>query len=554
MKILLTLIHIQLLFAAAFANAQPESYQAVAIVDTHTITLPQFKSRYLDYIALSGVNDTKPIRNSILNNMINEILLYYYDDNKNIFESDEYKKEFEWTKKQVILAFLKDREIYAEITASDDEVHEAFVKTNQKVAARHLFAATYEEANELYELVKAGVSFDRLAGQIFTDPVLRDNGGYIGYFSLGEMDPAFEETAFNLKIGEISKPVRTAHGYSIIKLEDKVTHPLLTESEFQKKRSFIERQLKIRKKIPFERAYLNSILNDDELIFNKPELEKLSVHFASSIILPTERQTEVKKNNYCVKYKSRVYLSPEIESLINELPAYHREKVNSKERLKTVIKGFILQDILMDIAHSKGYDSDPEVITTYDKMVTNIFLRYKRDEIANRIELSEDDLLRYYNDNIHFFTDEDEINIQEIIVDSRAKADSLMQEIESGKDFGGLAKDNSLREVTAKEEGIIGFEPKSRFGKLQEIFWSAEPGEVVGPLMAGDYYGIFKVIGKNKGKPKDFTLVKNNVEKALRLEMLSQKLPAYINDLHKKVHVEINEQLLHSFSMDEFLN
>ncbi len=553
MKILLTLLHIQLLFAA-FASAQPESSQDVAIVDTHTITLPKFKSRYLDYIVLSGVNDNRPIRNSILNNMVNEILLYYYDDNKNIFESDEYTKELEWTRKQVIFAFLKDREIHSEITASDDEVREAFVKMNQKIAARHLYAATYEEANELYELAKAGVPFERLASQIFTDPVLRDNGGYIGYFSFGKMDPAFEEAAFNLKIGEISKPVRTAHGYSIIKLEDKVTHPLLTESEFQSQRSFIERQLKIRKKTPFERAYLGSLLDDDDLVFNEPELNKLTTYFTSSLTKSAERQISIAKTNYCVKHKNKVYLSSEIENRIKALPSYHKEKVNSKEKLKTIIKGFILQDILMDIAQSKGYDVDPEVATTYDKMVTNIFLRYKRDEIVNRIQISEDDMLRYYNDNIHFFTNEDEINVQEIIVNNKAKADSIMHEIEAGKDFGDLAFDNSLRELTAKEKGIIGFEPKPVFGKLQDTFWNAELGKVIGPVMSGDFYGIFKVIGKNKGKPKEFSLVKNSVEKALRRELLSQKLPAYINDLHKKVPVEINELLLNSFSMDEFIN
>lgn len=41
-------------------------------------------------------------------------------------------------------------------------------------------------------------------------------GGDLGEFSGGVMDREFEKAAFGLKVGEMSQPVRTPHGYHLI--------------------------------------------------------------------------------------------------------------------------------------------------------------------------------------------------------------------------------------------------------------------------------------------------------------------------------------------------
>ena len=222
--------------------------QIIATVGTHQILINQFAERYSRYLSYSGVKDNIAVRQSILNNMVNEILLRYYDNNEDILNNPEYKKESDWTVNQTLLAFLKDREIYADISVSEEELRDAFIRVNKKIAARHLYAETEEEADNLYELLKIGVDFNYLAGQTFTDSVLKNNGGYLGYFSWGDMDPAFEDAAYSLKIGEISQPVKTEYGFSIIKIEDILSNPLLTENQFLNKKQQLIRLIKIWKK------------------------------------------------------------------------------------------------------------------------------------------------------------------------------------------------------------------------------------------------------------------------------------------------------------------
>lgn len=69
--------------------------------------------------------------------------------------------------------------------------------------------------------VRAGENFAKLAKEISEDPASAGSGGDLGYVARGEMVPAFEQAAFALKKGEVSKePVRTPFGYHAIKVTD----------------------------------------------------------------------------------------------------------------------------------------------------------------------------------------------------------------------------------------------------------------------------------------------------------------------------------------------
>jgi parvulin-like peptidyl-prolyl isomerase len=228
-----------------FPQNNKDTSQIVATVGNQNTTFKNYLDRYEDYLIWTGVQDNMQARYAILNNMINEILLRNYDDNSKVYNNPEYVKEIEWAKKEAILAFLKDREVYAKITATDDELRQAFKRSKTKVAVRHLYAATEKEADNLYNLLKIGVSFDELAKQTFTDTLLKNNGGYLGFINWGETDPDFENVAYSLKIGEISQPVKTAQGYSIIKVEDKIQDPFLTEDGFVNMKHKLERAVRI---------------------------------------------------------------------------------------------------------------------------------------------------------------------------------------------------------------------------------------------------------------------------------------------------------------------
>ena len=73
----------------------------------------------------------------------------------------------------------------------------------------------------MYKKTQAkGADFAAIAKE-FSEGPTKARGGDLGFFAKGRMVPDFEKAAFAMKIGEISKPVKTRFGWHIIKVEEK---------------------------------------------------------------------------------------------------------------------------------------------------------------------------------------------------------------------------------------------------------------------------------------------------------------------------------------------
>ncbi len=89
----------------------------------------------------------------------------------------------------------------------------------KQIRASHILVNNEEHAKQLIEELKKGAKFEDLAKKFSKCPS-GAKGGDLGYFGKGMMVPQFENTAFKLKVGEISQPIKTQFGYHLIKKTD----------------------------------------------------------------------------------------------------------------------------------------------------------------------------------------------------------------------------------------------------------------------------------------------------------------------------------------------
>lgn len=86
-----------------------------------------------------------------------------------------------------------------------------------EVRASHVLVKTRKEAVKIKKEIESGeITFEEAAEKYSLCPS-GQKGGDLGYFNRKQMVQQFADTAFDLKVGEISDPVGTQFGWHIIK-------------------------------------------------------------------------------------------------------------------------------------------------------------------------------------------------------------------------------------------------------------------------------------------------------------------------------------------------
>jgi foldase protein PrsA len=126
-----------------------------------------------------------------------------------------YKNEND-LKTTMKVGMLQEKAAMQDVKVTDKELQDYYNNYKPDIQARHILVADEATANDVKKQLDAGAKFEDLAKKYSTDTATKDNGGDLGWFGTGKMDPDFEKAAFALKVNEISAPVKTQYGYHII--------------------------------------------------------------------------------------------------------------------------------------------------------------------------------------------------------------------------------------------------------------------------------------------------------------------------------------------------
>ena len=257
---------------------------------------------------LEGMGEV--IKQQAVNNMINRVLLEQAADRAQIeipetdvkeradqvksgFGTEEvFKEQLESSglteagfEQEVKLALrietLLDKQT-ADLEGSEEAAVREFYDTNierfkkpEQVQASHILIP-HEEADgepektakkakmdSLLTEIKGGGDFALLAGEHSSCPS-KTRGGDLGFFGRGQMVKEFEETAFGMKVGEVSGVVETQFGYHIIKVTGRQDESMVP---FEDAKADILAFMDGQKKQQAVGVYIDSLRTDASIVY-----------------------------------------------------------------------------------------------------------------------------------------------------------------------------------------------------------------------------------------------------------------------------------------------
>ncbi len=219
-----------LLFAATAAQAQTSDpvIMTVAGVD---VPRSEFEYSY-NKNNTDGVIDKKTVEEYV-DLFINYKLKVKAALDAHLDTTTAYRTEFfQYRDQQVRPTFVTDDDMLAEAHLVYDQTKKA-IGPDGLLMAGHILMRIDQKATEaeqkeakrridsVYTALQAGADFEELAKKVSQDPGSAVRGGMLGWFSRNQMVKEFEDAAFALQPGELSKPVQSPFGWHVIKLKER---------------------------------------------------------------------------------------------------------------------------------------------------------------------------------------------------------------------------------------------------------------------------------------------------------------------------------------------
>ncbi len=531
-----------------------EQVENVATVGKINITKTDFSKRYAEFLEVSGMKDNLKVRYDYLRMLVDEIVLLSYAENSGFANRPETKSAVERKRDQIYINYYFESYIHPKLTIDESELREAFRRSKIKVHARHLYAPTLEKAWDIKQELSSGSSFEELAKKYFSDPELANNSGDLGWFSFDEMEPAFENASYLLEIGEISYPVKTSDGYSIVQVLNKEVNPFILEHEYKENESWLQLEVKRRKSAEFLKKETDRIITDLDLVLNEtiveeiynkmPQLreELLSGHLPELRIQNVSDNVLKSKNGGWDIHKTVVKLS--------EVQQKQWKRVKNLGDFRDVLKGLAVREEIENRIQREGIPEKAEVIRTVNKYRKSQILKILFESITDIVKISEDEFTKYYTDNKNEFLSSEFYEVAEIVVKDSTLAWDIFAQIDAGADFSELAREYSNQERSVKNGGYLGWGELPQFGKLAKPISKANIGNVINPFNLYDSYIILKVLNKRPPRQLTFDEVKNKIEYTLLPEKRKKSCFKFVKNLRADTDIWINEELVNNLVLD----
>ena len=205
-------------------QSSPASSSVICRVNELSLTQEQFNTVWQEYLTDNRITDETVLtiaRQQLLEQMVDRMLLIAYAREQGYDICPDFLDILHNLEEQALIDYTLARTIYSDIVVSDDEITSYYINNLEdytipaRVQVRHILARTRDEVESALVRIRNGEDFAQVARTVSIHSSA-GSGGVLPRFSRGTYDKDFEETAFKLKVGEISAIVKSNLGYHII--------------------------------------------------------------------------------------------------------------------------------------------------------------------------------------------------------------------------------------------------------------------------------------------------------------------------------------------------
>ena len=236
-----------IVLAAAACGAPPEEEVPVHVEGATAATVNGEKI-YVSDVELEAVarglvpagqkvKPGDPDYETVLSQLIDQKLMAQEALRRGLEKDPAAKRRLQMADERILGNLLVENLVSEDV--SEDQIEAMYqeqVKLQQdddEVRIAHILVDTKDEAQQLFDRIQAGESFESLVIGHSQDSATRMEQGDLGYVSPNDEPDPFPLVIANTGVGEVAPPFETAEGWHILKVKDRRSRPPKTREEMR---------------------------------------------------------------------------------------------------------------------------------------------------------------------------------------------------------------------------------------------------------------------------------------------------------------------------------
>ncbi|NBI27529.1 peptidylprolyl isomerase [Chengkuizengella marina] len=158
----------------------------------------------------------------------------------------------------------------------------------------------------------------------------------------------------------------------------------------------------------------------------------------------------------------------------------------------------------------------------------------------SEIDVTDEEITKYYEENLSFYTENEQVKASHILVETKEEAEAIMQQINDGVDFAELAKEHSIDPGSGANGGDLGFFGRDMMvPEFEEAAFNLSVGEMSEIVQSEFGFHIIKVTDKKEAKTPTLEEKQEEIKEELIKVKTSEQYQLWIEEVKTESEIEV---------------
>ncbi len=230
----------------------------------------------------------------------------------------------------------------------------------------------------------------------------------------------------------------------------------------------------------------------------------------------------------------------EVDDFLIELGA-RGQGYNTPEGRRAILEQIISSKLLLLDARHNLFETEPEFKAELAKLRENLLINYAGNKVLASVKVNDEDVKKYYEDNLDKFRQGETVNADHILVESEEKALEILAKIESGEvSFGDAAKEYSSCPSGQRGGNLGDFGRGQMVPEFDTAVFELEVGEITKtPVKTQFGYHLIKLNSKSESSVMPYEEIAPQLSEMVLNEKRREAYERKINQLKILYPVEL---------------